>query len=135
MVEASDAPHIRPERSARNGKAPASKWTTRSRVLPLQHGAEVVVGEHLDLLDLVGRSEAIEDVQERHPRFDAGDWQFVEPVGQLSDSKTEDYDFRVPLTAAAQAGTMPVSNDHVIVVRAYDRFDKLATAKVVIRSK
>ena len=27
--------------------------------------------------------------------LDGGDWQFVEPVGQLSDSKTEDYDFRV----------------------------------------
>ena len=26
---------------------------------------------------------------------DAGDWQFVEPVGQISDSKTESYDFRV----------------------------------------
>ena len=67
--------------------------------------------------------------------LDAGDWQFVEPVGQLSDSKTEDYDFRVPLTAAVQAGSTPVSNDHVVVVRAYDRFDNLATAKVVIRPK
>jgi len=34
-----------------------------------------------------------------------------------------------------QAGSMPVSNDHVLVVRAYDRFDNLATAKVVIRGK
>jgi len=29
--------------------------------------------------------------------IDAADWQFVAPVDQLSDSKTETYDFRVPL--------------------------------------
>jgi len=28
-----------------------------------------------------------------------------------------------------------VANDHVVVVRAYDRFDNLATAKAVIRGK
>jgi len=27
------------------------------------------------------------------------------------------------------------TNDHVVVVRAYDRFDNLATAKTVIRGK
>ena len=26
---------------------------------------------------------------------DAGDWKYVEPVGQLSDAKVEDYDFKV----------------------------------------
>ena len=26
---------------------------------------------------------------------DAGDWQYVEPVGQLADSKTASYDFQV----------------------------------------
>ncbi len=70
--------------------------------------------------------------------LDGGDWQFVEPVGQLSDSKTEDYDFRL---AVPQAGAAPplmdnsTANDHIIVVRAYDRFDNLATAKTVLRGK
>ena len=69
--------------------------------------------------------------------LDAGDWQFVEPVDQLSDSTTEDYDFRVPLPAStpAAASAAQVSNDHVVVVRAYDRFDNLATAKVVVKGK
>jgi sugar lactone lactonase YvrE len=70
--------------------------------------------------------------------LDGGDWQFVEPVGHLSDSKTEDYDFRVPVPQAeavppVMAGS--TGNDHVVVVRAYDRFDNLATAKAVIRGK
>lgn len=70
--------------------------------------------------------------------LDGGDWQFVEPVGQLSDSKTEDYDFLV--TAPQPEAAPPLmdnntANDHVVVVRAYDRFDNLATAKAVIRGK
>ena len=70
--------------------------------------------------------------------LDGGDWQFVEPVGQLSDSRTEDYDFRV---AVQQPEAVPslmagsTANDHVVVVRAYDRFDNLATAKTVLRGK
>ena len=70
--------------------------------------------------------------------LDGGDWQFVEPVGHLSDSKTEDYDFRlaVPQPEAAPAPMAGnTANDHVVVVRAYDRFDNLATAKTVLREK
>jgi sugar lactone lactonase YvrE len=70
--------------------------------------------------------------------LDGGEWQFIEPVGQLSDSKTEEYDFRAKVPPA-EAVPPPMGdstgNDHVVVVRAYDRFDNLATAKVVIRSK
>jgi sugar lactone lactonase YvrE len=70
--------------------------------------------------------------------LDGGDWQFVEPVGQLSDSKTEDYDFRVAVPQIEAAPALMAgntANDHVVVVRAYDRFDNLATAKTVIRGK
>ncbi len=70
--------------------------------------------------------------------LDGGDWQFVEPVGQLSDSKTEDYDFRVAVPQPEAAPTPMAENtgnDHVVVVRAYDRFDNLATAKIVLRGK
>jgi hypothetical protein len=65
--------------------------------------------------------------------IDAGDWQYVEPVGQLTDSKTEDYDFRATLPAATAAAAS--STDHVIVVRVYDRFENMAAAKTVIRAK
>jgi outer membrane protein assembly factor BamB len=70
--------------------------------------------------------------------LDGGDWQFVEPTGQLSDSRTEDYDFRIPVpqpetTPPPMAAT--AANDHVVVVRAYDRFDNQANAKILIRGK
>jgi sugar lactone lactonase YvrE len=61
---------------------------------------------------------------------DAADWQFVEPVGQLSDSKTENYDFRVPLPAQDAANL-----EHVVVVRAYDRYDNMSAAKTVIQGR
>jgi sugar lactone lactonase YvrE len=70
--------------------------------------------------------------------LDGGDWQFVEPVGQLSDAKSEDYDFRVNVpqpVGAPELMAQSTTNDHVVVVRAYDRFDNLATAKTVIRGK
>jgi hypothetical protein len=68
---------------------------------------------------------------------DAVDWQFVEPVGQLSDSKTENYDFRVPIPAGSSSEkTNSVAGiEHVVVVRAYDRFDNMSAAKTVIRGK
>jgi hypothetical protein len=57
---------------------------------------------------------------------DAGDWQYVEPVGQISDSKSEDYDFRV---------NAPAGPEHVVVVRAYDRYENLGAAKTLLKSK
>jgi len=70
--------------------------------------------------------------------LDGGDWQFVEPSGQLSDAKTEDYDFRISIPqpdATPPPMAASAANDHVVVVRAYDRFDNQANAKIVLRGK
>ena len=58
--------------------------------------------------------------------IDARDWQYVDPVGQISDSKTESYDFSIPVPAGDP-------QEHIIVVRAYDRFDNMGAAKFVLR--
>jgi WD40 repeat protein len=62
--------------------------------------------------------------------IDASDWKYVDPVGQLSDAKAEDYDFKVPLETPSDAGS-----EHVVVVRAYDRYDNLGAAKTVLPGK
>jgi hypothetical protein len=73
--------------------------------------------------------------------IDAGEWQFVEPVGQLSDSKTESYDFRATTPAAKPATATTTKTgvegqlEHVVVVRVYDRNDNMGSAKTVIRAK
>ena len=68
---------------------------------------------------------------------DAGDWQFVEPVDQLSDSKTENYDLHVAVPAVSKDASNPGAGglEHVVVVRAYDRYDNMSSAKTVIRGK
>ncbi len=63
---------------------------------------------------------------------DAGEWQYVEPVGQLSDAKTENYDFKVtPQEEKDGAAT----SEHVVVVRVYDRYENMGAAKTLIRAK
>jgi sugar lactone lactonase YvrE len=62
---------------------------------------------------------------------DAGPWQYLEPVGKVSDSQTERYDFTAEIPAAAT----PVADakEHVVAVRVYDRFENMAAAKAVVR--
>jgi hypothetical protein len=58
--------------------------------------------------------------------LDAGSWQYIEPVGHISDSKTEHYDVMIPLPADATPG------EHLVTVRAYDRYDNVGVAKTVV---
>ena len=71
--------------------------------------------------------------------IDAGDWKVAEPVGQISDAKTENYDFAIELPhvqtqSAAKNGSSvaDLSGEHTIIVRVYDRFDNMGVSKVVV---
>jgi hypothetical protein len=75
-------------------------------------------------------SDSFSSIKKAEYSVDAGDWQFVEPVGQLSDSKNENYDFEAPMPAGTTAQV-----DHVVVVRVYDRYDNMTSAKTLIRVK
>ena len=92
---------------------------------------------------------------------DAGEWQYVEPVGRLSDYRVENYDFSAAIpgeqaktvaesaggeAARKKAGRRVVSGgdgsmatapaqEHVIVVRVYDRFENMGSAKFVVRAR
>jgi len=56
--------------------------------------------------------------------IDAGPWQYIEPVGRLSDSLEEHYDFSVALKAAG--------GEHLVTLRVYDRFENVTAAKTVV---
>ena len=58
--------------------------------------------------------------------LDAGTWQFIEPVGGLSDSKREHYDARLPVSSLEGK-----PGEHLITVRVYDRHDNVGVAKAV----
>ena len=81
--------------------------------------------------------------------IDADDWQMVEPVGQVSDYKVENYDVKVSIPASSSAGPrnmagsssgkgiardVPASEEHTIIVRVYDRFENMGTNKVVVKA-
>ncbi|HEV3206260.1 MAG TPA: hypothetical protein VGZ28_04855 [Terriglobales bacterium] len=94
-------------------------------------------------------ADGFSNIKRAEYSLDAGDWQYVEPVGQLADSKSASYDFLAavrlpresqayvpaenPLHPARETKATPA--EHVVVVRVYDRFDNMASAKTVMRGK
>ena len=64
--------------------------------------------------------------------IDAGEWKYIEPVGLLSDAKSESYDFKIAPEIAKDGAS---SSEHVVVVRVYDRYENLGAAKTLISQK
>lgn len=73
--------------------------------------------------------DAMSAVVKAEYSLDAGPWQYVEPVGALSDSRREHYDFQVP--ASAFNGK---TGEHLLTVRVYDRHDNVGLAKTTFQS-
>jgi hypothetical protein len=74
--------------------------------------------------------DGFSDIKRAEYSIDAGDWKYVEPMGQLSDARIEDYDFIAPLEAAKDAGS-----EHVVVVRVYDKYENMGAAKALLKGK
>ncbi len=86
-------------------------------------------------------ADATSPITKAEYSVDAGPWQYIEPVGELSDARQEHYSVNVPLKlrgvdADGQSTTPARSPDsaseHLITVRAYDRHDNVATGKVIV---
>ena len=73
--------------------------------------------------------DAMSPVVKAEYSLDAGPWQYVEPVGQLSDSLREHYDFTIP--ASAFHGK---TGEHLLTVRAYDRHENIGLAKTTFEA-
>ncbi len=131
-VVASDAPSHSPGQglSAERESARFEVDTTPPQIKELK---AAVAGPRDGLSQIhvtFGAWDSFSPIKKAEYSVDAGDWQLVEPVGQLSDSRSENYDFAAPIPAGT---TAPV--DHVVVVRVYDRYDNMSSAKTVIRAK
>jgi hypothetical protein len=70
--------------------------------------------------------DAISPISHAQYSLDAEPWQYIDPVGGLSDARREHYDIFIPAPADAQA------SEHLIAVRVYDRYDNVVVAKTVI---
>lgn len=64
---------------------------------------------------------------------DAGPWQYVAPVGKISDSLTEKFAFEAPLRTLSPDTPVPVdASEHVITVRVFDRGDNAVAVKAIV---
>ncbi len=61
-----------------------------------------------------------------HAEFsvDAGPWQYLEPVGKLSDSLSERYSLHAPVQG---------TGEHTLAIRVVDRYDNAVSVKAVVR--
>lgn len=71
--------------------------------------------------------DAVSPIAHAEFSLDAGPWQYVEPVGGLSDALTERYDSVIDV--AAKGGKV----QHVLAVRVYDRAENMVSVKTVVR--
>ncbi|PYX08959.1 MAG: hypothetical protein DMG88_08390 [Acidobacteria bacterium] len=137
-VVASDAPSHSPDQAltAEKESARFEVDTTPPQIQNLNAGMD---GEKIHIN--FRAADTFSSIKRAEYSIDAGDWQFVEPVGQLSDAKTEAYDFRIaPPAEPDPPGAKPsVAStqhaEHVVVVRVYDRYDNMVSAKTVIRGR
>jgi hypothetical protein len=80
-------------------------------------------------------ADATSPIDRAEYSVDAGQWQYLEPVGKLSDSLTEHYDFMIPLPSRpADAAGDAVADlaEHIVTVRVYDRYDNVGVAKSLV---
>lgn len=76
--------------------------------------------------------DAMSPISHAEYSVDAGPWQYIDPMGQLSDSKEEHYEFKAPVPGSNDGDGTEAGVEHLITVRVYDRHDNMATAKVLV---
>ncbi len=71
-----------------------------------------------------GARDTTSSIDRAQYSIDGGDWIIIAPIGGVSDSFEERYDFTLP---------EPLSpGEHSIAVRAYDRFENVGSAKTIV---
>ena len=68
-------------------------------------------------------TDAASSIARAQYSVDGGDWILLSPIGAISDSPTERYEFQLSNLALGE---------HTISVRVYDRFDNVGSAKTTV---
>ena len=136
-VVASDAPSHSPG-EALTAERESSRFEVDTTPPRIDNLAAAIEGDKIHIS--FRATDSFSPIKRAEFSVDAADWQYVEPVDQLSDSKSESYDFRVPIPPTPSGTTQgkpasATSIEHVVVVRAYDRYDNMSSAKTVIKGK
>jgi hypothetical protein len=159
-IVASDAPSHSPDEALTDEKI-SSRFEVDSTPPAVQALQAKVEGNTMHVS--FRAADSFSPIKRAEYSIDAGEWQYLEPVGQISDSRTEEYDFTAALPhgevtptttsgakkAARRArtrdggseGDLPQTDqaqvvnpgEHVVVVRVWDRFDNMSAAKTVTK--
>ncbi len=121
-VVASDAPAHTPGHALTGAKE--SERFEVDTTPPVVSGLAVAVGTPIRVT--FDAQDAFSPIAHAEYSLDAGPWQFIDPVGELSDSTREHYDVQLP--AKSLDGK---TGEHLITVRVYDRHDNVGVAKTV----
>ncbi len=127
-VVASDAP-VHTDAEALTGEKVSAGFTVDTT--PPVPGALTATLESGKVHVRLEARDATSPIAHAEYSVDAGAWQYVEPVGGLSDSLMERYDFLASVPVAA--GEVSKPGEHVVAVRVYDRFENMASVKMVVR--
>jgi hypothetical protein len=136
-VVASDAPSHSPG-EALTAERESARFEVDTTPPQIENLVASVDGEHIHVN--FRAADGFSPIKRAEYSVDAGDWQYIEPVGQISDSKTESYDFRAGIPADPSVKPLEKASsgnqiEHVVVVRVYDRYDNMSSGKTVIRGK
>jgi sugar lactone lactonase YvrE len=152
-IVASDSPSHTPEESLNDSRESARFEIDNTPPQVQNLAAKMDEGElHVTFT----ATDSFSNIEHAEYSLDAGPWQYIEPVGQLSDSPHESYDFNIAMPAAAvaaasakknkknakttngtdgvnDAAAPELSGEHAVVVRVYDRYDNVGASKVIVK--
>jgi hypothetical protein len=134
-VVASDAPD-HPDTEALTGERVSGEFVVDSTPpVPGALTATLVAGTPAKIHATFSAKDATSPIGHAEYSVDAGPWQYLEPVGRVSDSLEERYDFTalVPAVAGDAAAGVVSPAEHVLAVRVYDRYENVVTVKAVVR--
>lgn len=126
-VVASDAPSHSPD-EALSASRESRRFEVDTTPPRIENLAAAMEGPQIHVR--LRAEDGFSNIKRAEFSVDAGDWKYLEPIGQLSDARIEDYDFKV--TPAAEKD---MAAEHVVVVRVYDKYDNMAAAKAVLKGE
>ncbi len=131
-VLASDAPSHSPQ-DALTGEKKSARFEVDNTPPRIDGLSAANAGDHLHVS--FHASDSFSPLKRAEYSIDAGEWQFVEPVGLVSDSLSESYEFDARPPKPAPDGASPEGNlhEHLVVVRVFDRFENMAAAKTIVK--
>jgi len=145
-VVASDAPSHSPE-EALYGEGTSQRFEVDNTPPHIEFLSSKVESNQVHLT--FRAVDSFSPIKRAEYSIDAEDWQLVEPVGQISDYKIENYDVNVLIPPVSNAepdssaektpGKRPArdgasAEEHTIIIRVYDRFENLGISKIVVQA-